>query len=85
VKPEARREDFPWWLVVAGALGAWLVWRVVADDLYAQVLKTLAKGLWVTAFVTVVAYSLASVLGMALALMQLSRWLVVRQAARFYV
>ena len=77
--------DFPWWLVIAGATAAWLVWRVVADDVYSQVLRTLSKGLWLTLLVTVVAYTLASALGLVLALMQLSRWLVLRQAARLYV
>jgi hypothetical protein len=30
--------DFPWWLVVAGGLGAWLFWNVLSDDVYSQVL-----------------------------------------------
>ncbi len=77
--------DFPWWLVVAGALAAYMLYRIVADDLYTQVLKTLAKGLGITIFVTLTAYSLASLLGLLLALAALSRWLVLRQLARLYV
>ena len=77
--------DFPWWLVVAGALGAYFLWRVVSDDLYLQVLRTLSKGVWITLFVTFVGFLSASVLGLGLALGSLSKWLVVRQLARFYV
>jgi len=83
LSPQDR--DFPWWLVVAGALAAYLMYRVVSDDLYAAVLATLAKGLGITVFVTLVAYFLASVLGLLLALAALSRFVVLRQVARFYV
>ncbi len=78
-------KDFPWWLVIAGALAAYLMYRIVADDLYAQVLKTLAKGLGITVFVTLTAYSLASLLGLLLALSAMSRFLILRQLARLYV
>ena len=77
--------DFPWWLVVAGGLGAYFLWRIVSDDLYTQVLFTLSRGVWVTLFVTAVGFLCASVLGLLLALGSLSRWLVIRQICRFYV
>jgi len=77
--------DFPFWLVAAGALAAYLMYRIVADELYSQVLQTLAKGLGITIFVTLVAYTLASILGLLLALAALSRYLVLRQLARLYV
>jgi His/Glu/Gln/Arg/opine family amino acid ABC transporter permease subunit len=83
--PPLQDRDFPYWLVIAGALAAYLMYRIVADDLYAQVLATLAKGLGITVFVTVTAYTLASLLGLALAMAQLSRFLVLRQLARLYV
>jgi His/Glu/Gln/Arg/opine family amino acid ABC transporter permease subunit len=83
--PPSADRDFPWWLVILGATLAWLLWRVVADDLYRQLLSTLSRGLALTILVTLVASALASALGLGLALMQLSRWLVVRQAARLYV
>ena len=82
VKPE---KDFPYWLLIVAGTGAYLFYRVIADDLYTQVLLTLAKGIWTTVFVTIVAYSLASLLGLGLALAALSRFIVLRQAARLYV
>ena len=77
--------DFPWWLVLAGALGAYFLYRIVADDLYAQVLATLSKGVWITIFVTLVGFASACVLGLLLAVATLSRFLVLRQVARFYI
>ena len=77
--------DFPYWLVLTIGIGVYLLWRVLIDDLYAQILQTIAKGIGVTAFVTVVAFAIASATGLLLAIAALSRFLVLRQAARFYV
>lgn len=81
----AQHEDFPWWLVIVSVTGLWLFWEVLTSEIYAAVLDTLLKGLWITALVTVIAYLSACALGLGLALMQLSGSLVVRQAARLYV
>ncbi|MEO0990817.1 MAG: amino acid ABC transporter permease [Pseudomonadota bacterium] len=78
-------KDFPWWLVAAAGLGLFFGWRIVADDLYAQVLATLSKGIGITVFVTLVAFSLATLLGLGLAAASLSRFIVLRQLSRFYV
>ena len=77
--------DFPWWLVVAASLAAWLMYEVVANDIYRQVLQTLSKGIGITIFVTLVAFSLASAMGLLLAVGCLSRYLAIRQTARFYI
>lgn len=78
-------KDFPWWLVVAGGLGIWLFWNVLSDEVYAQVLATLGQGIKITVFVTLVGFALASLIGLGLAVMSLSRWAVPRQVARFYI
>ncbi len=77
--------DFHWWLVLAGALAAFFLYRIVADDLYAQVLRTLSKGIGITVFVTLVGFAAASLAGLLLAVASLSRSLALRQAARFYI
>jgi len=81
----APDKDFPWWLVVLAGIGAWLFWSVLANPLYADVLAKLALGIRITLFVTVVAFAMASTLGLLLAVMSLSRHLAIRQAARFYI
>ena len=78
-------QDFPWWLLLVVAVGLWLFWQIIANDLYAQVLRTLVKGIGITLFVAVVAYGLACCIGLLLALAGRSRWLVVRHLARLYV
>lgn len=84
--PEAGPDkDFPWWLVVLGAVGLWLFVQVRADPVYSKVLVTLSKGIGLTVMVTLVAFLGAVVLGLVLAVATLSRWLLVRQAARLYI
>lgn len=77
--------DFPWWLLIVVAVGAWMFWQVGTQDTYSKVLSTLVRGIRVTIFVTLVAYAMACALGLALALMQLSGSLILRQVARLYV
>jgi len=85
MKPDAQDKDFPWWLLIAAGLAAWMMWSVVADDLYRQVLGTLSRGIWITIFVTLIAFFSASAIGLGLASASLSRYLVLRQFARFYI
>lgn len=80
-----QNKDFPWWLLVASAIGLFFLYRIVTDDLHAQILGTLSKGIRVTIFVTLVGFVLASLLGLLLALGSMSKHLIVRQITRFYV
>lgn len=77
--------EFPWWLVLAGALAAFFVYRIVTDDLYMRVLATLSRGIGITVFVTLVGFAAACVIGLLLASASLSRFVLLRQIARFYI
>ncbi len=66
-------------------LGAWLLLSILTSPVYGQILAILLKGLGVTAFVTLTAFALATALGLLLAVAVLSRWIVLRQTARFYI
>jgi His/Glu/Gln/Arg/opine family amino acid ABC transporter permease subunit len=83
--PSPPDRDFPWWLVLLAGTCLWLFWRIATDDIYAEVLAKLALGIRITVFVTLVAFALAAALGLLLALAALSRFLVLRQLARFYI
>jgi polar amino acid transport system permease protein len=88
VAPEAtpgEKPDFPWWLVAAGLAGAALLAAFLTDEVYASILATLSRGIAVTVFVTLVAFALATGLGLLLAVCVLSPSLVLRQAARLYI
>jgi His/Glu/Gln/Arg/opine family amino acid ABC transporter permease subunit len=78
-------KDFPWWLVAVVAIGVYLFWQVFTVETYTKVLTTLRKGIWVTIYVTLVSYSMACLLGLALALAGMSKSLILRQISRFYI
>ncbi|QYZ70563.1 amino acid ABC transporter permease [Neotabrizicola shimadae] len=78
-------KDFPWWLVIVVVTGLYLFWEVLSDEVYAQALATLSKGIRITILVTLIAYVTACILGLLLALGGLSRWIVLRQACRLYI
>jgi len=84
VAPPPSR-DFPYWLVAAVLVGIAAALSIAASDLYAQIFVTVAKGIGITIFVTIVAFALASALGLGVALMGLSRSKVLSQVARFYI
>ncbi|GAA5064674.1 amino acid ABC transporter permease [Roseibacterium beibuensis] len=77
--------DFPWWLVALVLLGGVAAWRIATDEMYLQVLDTLRRGILITVMVTLVGFAMASAMGLLLAVMSLSRALLFRQVARFYI
>ncbi len=77
--------DRPWWLAALVLIGLVLAAVIAFNDLYAQVFTVVGKGVFVTVFVTLVAFFLATLLGLGIALLGLSNSLVLRQTARFYV
>ena len=83
--PEPGGGDFPWWLVALGLLIGGAFASILVDDAARQILATLRRGIWITVIVAVTAFAAASVLGLVLALMSLSRSVLLRQVARFYV
>ncbi len=80
-----EQKDFPWWLLVVAATGVYLFYLVAVNDAYRAVLSTLSRGIGVTIFVSLVGFSLASAIGLVLAVGSLSRFLVIRQVARLYI
>ena len=77
--------DVPYWLIIAATIGLYLAYRVATDELYTQVITIVSKGILVTIFVTVITFLIASAFGLLLAVGSLSRFLVFRQLARFYI
>ncbi|HMQ95530.1 MAG TPA: amino acid ABC transporter permease [Amaricoccus sp.] len=82
---DRQGKDFPYWLVLAAVIAAGMLVAIVASDVYRQILATLSSGIAVTIFVTLVAFGLASALGLLLAVCVLSRSTILRQGARFYI
>jgi His/Glu/Gln/Arg/opine family amino acid ABC transporter permease subunit len=86
VGPERAQPDgdFPWWLLAIAVLLGGAYVAIFFDDGARQVLSTLLRGVWITVYVTVLAFAGASLLGLGIALMSLSGSRALRQAARFY-
>ncbi|MFM2350821.1 MAG: hypothetical protein RIR04_1787, partial [Pseudomonadota bacterium] len=80
-----QNNERPYWLILLIGIGLWLFYEVWANQIYGAVLATLVKGIGITVFVTVIAYASACVLGLALALAGMSRFMILRQSSRFYV
>jgi polar amino acid transport system permease protein len=74
--------DRPWWLYALATIGLAIA---AVNDLYAQVFVTVARGIWITIFVSAVAFALAAALGLLIALAGMSGSIALRQTARFYV
>lgn len=85
IKRSTTEKDFPWWLVVLVLIGIGLAITIVANDLYTQVFSTVVKGIGITVFVTLAAFSLALLFGLGIALLGLSDHVVLRQISRFYI
>ncbi|MEF3048684.1 amino acid ABC transporter permease [Pseudotabrizicola sp. L79] len=77
--------DFPWWLVILLITGAVMFYEVASSAVYAAALNTLLKGVTITIVVAVIAYLGACLIGLGLAMMGLSRFVVLRQIARLYI
>ena len=78
-------EEFPYWLVILGVTGLWMFYQVWTSAIYSQVMASLMKGVQVTVVVTLVAYALACIFGLALAVAGLSKYRVLRQASRLWI
>jgi polar amino acid transport system permease protein len=77
--------DYPWWLVALGLLAIGIAAVIITNDLYAQVFRTVVNGAAITIFVTLVAFVLATLFGLGIALLGLSDSLALRQISRFYI
>ena len=87
-RPSPHRKskgDYPWWLVALVVMAVGIAIVIITSDLYAQVFRTIINGAMITVFVTLVAFVLATLLGLGIALLGLSDNLVLRQISRFYI
>lgn len=84
-RPSQADNDFPYWLVGAAAIALAAAVFIASSSLYQQIFATVSTGLIVTVRVTVIGYTLASALGLGIALMGLSGSAWLRQIARFYI
>jgi polar amino acid transport system permease protein len=80
-----RSSEIPYWLIAASLLAVLFFWLIVADNDYRTIFRALRNGVLTTLWVTIVAYALAALLGLIVALGRVSRLRVIREIATFYV
>ena len=78
-------DDFPWWLVALVGIGLVLAVVIAVNGIYAQVFSTVITGIGMTVSVTLMAFALASLWGLVIAIMGMADSIVLRQIARFYI
>ena len=75
----------PWWLMAIALLFVLGLWGIVADSTYSQIFRALSGGIVTTLWVTGVAFSAATVLGLLIALARTSGNRILCELATFYV
>ena len=83
--PKDKAAIFPWWLLAIALLGLFVLWSIVADEGYSAIFATVSRGVVTTLWVTLVAFSLASIIGLFVALARTSGNPWLSQVATFYV
>ena len=83
--PPRPQRRLPFWLLAIILLGVLIGWAIVADSDYAQIWRTLSRGIGTTLFVTFIAFALATLLGLAVAMARTSGQRVLVEVATFYV
>ncbi len=80
-----NRRELPCWLLAAILLGLLFAWLMASNGDYRIIFRALRGGVLVTLWVSLVAFALATLLGLLVALARLSRLRALREAATFYV
>jgi len=80
-----RAARWPWWLLVIALVGVLIAWNALTSELYSAIFSRLTLGIGVTIFTTLVAYSLALVIGLLAGLGRVSGNPVVFNIATLYV
>ncbi|MCU0499777.1 MAG: amino acid ABC transporter permease [Anaerolineae bacterium] len=75
----------PWWLLIAALLIVGFFLAVSEDRIYQNLIPLVVNSVWTTIWVTVVAYALSLVLGLMIALLRLSKNVIVYQSVTLYV
>jgi polar amino acid transport system permease protein len=83
--PRRRLGDFPFWLLAIALLGVLGLWAILGNQTYKQIFTALSAGVWTTLWVTMVAFALATALGLGIALLRTSSHALPRQVATFYI
>ena len=80
-----RLARLPYWLLAMILLGLIFLAVMLTQESYTVILQALVKGVWVTLYVTLIAFTLAILFGLLIGLMRVSGSRVAREVSTFYV
>lgn len=80
-----RLAGFPWWLLAIIAILIWALIFILTTENYREAFDFIVNGIRVTIETTIYAYALALVIGLIMGLGRVSRNVLFRNFARFYV
>jgi len=83
-RPRKRRPEIPWWLLAIALICVLVLWSIFAQNDYQIIFRALVKGVATTLYVTALAFTFASIVGIAIALLRTSRNRLLVQIATFY-
>jgi polar amino acid transport system permease protein len=82
---EIKDSEFPWWLVIIVGIIAVMSTAIVVNDEYREAFEFILPGIRLTLFITVVSFVFATVLGLFLGLMRISKNGFLRNFASTYI
>ncbi len=85
IRPRPARREIPYWLLAIVLCGLLVAWLITVNGDYATIFHALRRGVLVTLWVSLVAFTLAAALGLIVALGRLSRSRILREVATFYI
>ena len=80
-----RLSRLPYWLLAAILLAIYFLWVIATNGDYQVIFSATVKGMGTTIYVTLIAYTVATLLGLVMGLLRLSKRRVIQEASRFYV
>ena len=75
----------PYWLLVAILLAAVFLWTIANNGDYRVIFDAVRKGLWTTVYVSLIAYVLATLLGLCLSLLRVYKSRLTQEISSFYI
>jgi polar amino acid transport system permease protein len=84
-RPPSLLSRVPWWLLAIGLLFVLGAWGISSNTTYSKIFLSLQGGIVTTLWVTAVAFSAATILGLLIALARTSGNRILREIATFYV
>ncbi len=85
LRPASSAARWPWWALVLGAVGLFVVYLILAAPNYNETFVYLLKGVYTTLRITLFSFLIATILGLLAGLARVSKNAFVYNAATLYV